>query len=395
MKNNFKQNLLLIVFGAAVFAGLMNLGTVIDFIGNTIGVLSPVLLGFMIAFILNVPMRGYEKILTRLTAKAKKPPKDKLIMVLSLILTLLSVALVLFLVFWLLIPTVIDSLVSVYNQFVKQLPGWIELLKSYGINTELITQWLDKLNIEELIKNVSSNAGSLITTIISFASTAVSGVSSFAISLVLGIYVMLCKKDLSRQSKLLAKAHLKDHVREYVFHVGSLISDTYSKFLSGQCLEACILGTLIFVSFSIARVPYAALIGVLTTVLAFIPYVGSFLSCFIGAFLVLIADPSKVLVAVIVYLVVQFVENQFIYPHVVGNSVGLSSLWTLVAVILGGKLFGVLGMIFFIPVMAVIITLIEEYTMYVLKKKENPDDYPDDFQEFVEEVIEEEHKNEQ
>lgn len=395
MKSNFKQNLLLIVFGAAVFAGLMNLGTVIKFIGNTIGVLSPVLLGFMIAFILNVPMRGYEKILNKLSAKAKKPPKDKVIMVLSLVLTLVSVLLVLVLVFWLLIPTVVDSLISVYNLFLAQLPEWIKILKSYGINTELITQWLDKMNIEELIKNISSNAGSLITTVVSFASTAVSGVSSFAISLILGIYVMLCKKDLSRQSRLLAKAHLKPHVKDFIFHIGNLITNTYSKFLSGQCVEACILGTLIFISFSIARIPYAALIGVLTTVLAFIPYVGSFLSCFIGAFLVLIADPSKVLVAIIVYLVVQFIENQFIYPHVVGNSVGLSSLWTLVAVILGGKLFGVLGMIFFIPVMAVIITLIEEYTMYVLEKKEHPDDDPDDFQEFVEEVIIEENNDEQ
>lgn len=394
MKNTFKQNLLLILFAAIVFAGLLNFGTVIDSVLNIIGIMSPVLLGFMIAFILNVPMKGYEKILHKLFSKSKKPPKEKKILAFSLILTLLSVVLVLVLVFWLLIPTLVDSLVSLYYAFLKQLPGWINILKDYGINTELLTQWLDKMNLEELIKNISSNAGSLITSVVGFASTAVSGVSSFAISFILGIYVMLCKKDLGRQAKLLARAHLKPHVRIFVFHVGQLISDTYSKFLSGQCLEACILGALIFASFSIARVPYASLIGVLTTVLAFVPYVGSFLSCAIGAFLVLIADPSKVILAIIVYFVVQFIETQLIYPHVVGNSVGLSSLWTLVAVILGGKLFGILGMIFFIPVMAVIITLIEEYTMYILKKQEFPDDDPDDFQEFVEAVIDTESKDE-
>lgn len=395
MNQKFKQNLLLIALAAALFAGMMNLGTVINFITTVFSIISPVLLGFLIAFILNVPMKGYEKILKKLTAKNKKPPKDKVIQFLSMLLTIISVLLVLFLVFWLVIPAVIDSIVSLYDLAMEQLPGWIELLKGYGINTELITQWIEKMNIEELIKNISSNAGSLITTVISFASTAVSGVSSFAISLILGIYVMLCKKDLSRHAHKLADAHLKPHVKDYIFHIGELISDTYSKFLSGQCFEACILGLLILIAFTVFRIPYASLIGVLTTVCAFIPLVGAFLSCAIGAFLVLIADPSKVLLAIIVYLVVQFIENQFIYPHVVGNSVGLSSLWTLVAVILGGNLFGVLGMIFFIPVMAVIMTLIKEYTEYVLEKKAHPDGNPDDFEEFVEEFISEEQDDEQ
>lgn len=372
MDKKFKQYLLLIAFGAAIFAGITNLSLVINGVLSVIYIISPVLIGFLIAFILNVPMKGYEKILKKLTAKNKKPPKDKLIQFFSMLLALISVLLILFLVFWLVIPTVIDSLVSLYNLAVKQLPGWIKWLKSYGINTELITQWLEKLNLEQLITKISSNASSVITWAVSFASTAVSGVSSFAMSFVLAIYVLLCKKDLSRQINKLATAHLKPQVKEFIFHVGNLINDTYSKFLSGQCVEACILGLLIFIAFSIFKIPYAGLTGVLTTVFAFIPFVGAFLSCFIGAFLVLIAAPSKVLLAIIVYLVVQFIENQFIYPHVVGNSVGLSSLWTLVAVVLGESLFGILGMIFFIPIMAVLITLIKEYTEAVMKRKNIP-----------------------
>ena len=138
---------------------------------------------------------------------------------------------------------------------------------------------------------------------------------------------------------------------------------------TGQCLEACILGGLIFVVFSILGIPYSALIGVLTAVLAFLPYVGAFFACALGMFLVLLAQPSKVLVCLIAYLAVQFVENQLIYPHVVGTSVGLSPLWTLIAVLVGGKLLGLFGMIFFIPLTAVLVTLLKEYTHYKLDKK--------------------------
>ena len=128
----------------------------------------------------------------------------------------------------------------------------------------------------------------------------------------------------------------------------------------GQCLESCILGSLIFIAFSIARLPYAGLIAVLTGICAFIPYVGSFISCSIGVLLTLLSSPGQALLCIIVYLAVQFTENQFIYPNVVGNSVGLPPLFTLLAVMLGGKLFGIVGMIFFIPLMAVVYVLVRE-----------------------------------
>lgn len=390
MKKITKHHYLLVAFGVILFAALMKFGVVLGFIKNVFSIISPVLIGFLIAFILNVPTKGYEKLLKKLTSNSKKPPKDKPIQVLSLFLSIISVLLVLFLVFWLVIPAVAESIVNLYHLAMKKLPEWIELLKAYDINTESITKWLESLNIEELIKKISSNAGYLITSVVGFAGAAVSGISSFAMSFIISIYVLLCKRDLSRQVRKLSKAHLSPHVEKYLFHVGNLVSNTYSKFLSGQCVEACILGFLIFLAFTIFSIPYASLIGVLTTVLAFIPFVGSFLSCFIGAFLVLIADPSKVIVAIIVYLVVQFIENQFIYPHVVGTSVGLSSLWTLVAVLVGGNLFGVLGMIFFIPIMAVFMTLLKEHTNYVLEKKYFPDNDEDNFEEFVEEMIPEE-----
>ena len=134
-------------------------------------------------------------------------------------------------------------------------------------------------------------------------------------------------------------------------------------------MEAILLGCLIVLAFSLFRLPYAGLTGFLTSLFAFVPYVGAFASCFIGALLTLLAAPSKVLLCVLVYLAVQFIENQFIYPHVVGNSVGLSPLWTLIAALLGGKMFGLPGIIFFIPLVAVIYSLVRENTNRKLKKQ--------------------------
>ena len=156
--------------------------------------------------------------------------------------------------------------------------------------------------------------------------------------------------------------------------IAKLSHYTYAKFLSGQCVEVLILGTLIFLSFSIFRIPYAGLTAVLTAAFAFVPYIGAFLSCAIGMLLTLLAEPNKVILCLIVYQAAQFVENQFIYPHVVGSSVGLSPFWTLLAVLLGGKMFGVLGIIFFIPLMAVISQLLHEnieHRLAVRKLKKN------------------------
>ena len=152
--------------------------------------------------------------------------------------------------------------------------------------------------------------------------------------------------------------------------VARLVENTYSKFLSGQCIEAIILGSLMFIAFSIFRLPYAGLIAILTTVCAFIPYVGAFVSCGVGVLLTLLNDPIQAILCFIVYEVVQFIENQFIYPRVVGTSVGLSPLWTFIAVLIGGKLFGIVGILFFIPLTSVIYSLVRDVTNIKLRKRD-------------------------
>ncbi|MCX4342024.1 MAG: AI-2E family transporter, partial [Lachnospiraceae bacterium] len=147
---------------------------------------------------------------------------------------------------------------------------------------------------------------------------------------------------------------------EYLIHVSRTFSRSFANFLSGQCAEAVILGVLMFLAFTIFRLPYGSLIGVLTAVCAIIPYVGAFISGAVSVILALLISPTLAVRCLIVYLVVQFVENQFIYPRVVGGSVGLPPLYTLIAAMIGGKLFGIIGIIFFIPIMAVVIELVKE-----------------------------------
>ncbi|MBQ8549909.1 MAG: AI-2E family transporter [Clostridia bacterium] len=360
MDKKTKQYLMLITYAIVLFTAIMNMGHIYAFVKNLIGLLSPVVVGLVVAFILNVPMSGFEKLIDKLAHKINKNriPPQSAITCISFLLTLVSVALVITLVVTMLVPEIVSSVESIYKQVLEKWPEWSEELKGYGVDTAKVTAWLESFDIENLVSTVSSSAGSLVSSIAAFAAKAFSGISNFIISLVIACYALLSKRQLSKQTNSIMSAYMKKSTVERIHGVGKLVNDTYSKFLSGQCLEACILGVMVFVVFTILGIPYASLTAVLAAVFAFVPYIGSFFACFIGAFLVLLAEPEKVILCIIVYVVVQFIENQFIYPHVVGTSVGLGAFWTLLAVVLGGQIMGVLGMVFFIPLTSVIVTLL-------------------------------------
>ena len=236
------------------------------------------------------------------------------------------------------------------------LTRFIELFYSFDTNTNVCPS----LDWKSILQSISSEMNTVISSVANVAGSTVSAIADVAISLVITFYVLIGWRELSSQSKRALYAYCKESVADRICHISKLAHDTYAKFLSGQCVEVMILGTLIFLSFSVAGIPYAGLTAVLTAAFAFVPYIGGFLSCAFGILFTLLAAPNKALLCLIVYQATQFVENQFIYPHVVGNSVGLSPFWTLLAVLLGGKLFGVLGMIFFIPLMALVSQLLHE-----------------------------------
>ncbi|MBP3385137.1 MAG: AI-2E family transporter [Firmicutes bacterium] len=360
MLRNLKKELILIAFGVTLFVLLTNFRTVIGFADSLIHICMPVVLGFIIAFILNVPMSGVEKLTVRITRGKVTNLKPNLRRLLYLMLTIAIAAVVLTVIIVMIIPDLAASAKSLYFMIMAELPEIIDFLKSYGINAQWITGFLENFDIENFVSST-----------VTFASSAVSGIVEFSIGLIIALYALMSKEDLGYQTNRLIKAFMKDVWATKVRNIAILTSRTYSKFLSGQCLEACILGGLIFITLNIAGVPYADLIGVMTIVCAFVPYIGAFLSFTVGALLVAIVAPQKLIMYAAICLIVQFIEGHFIYPYVVGNSVGMKPLWTLIAVIIGGKLMGLFGMIFFIPLMSVVVTLFKDYTDRVLNRKEN------------------------
>lgn len=368
-KENRRHHFLLVLFGVVLFLALQHLRTIFDFVDKAFDVVTPIIWGFLIAFILNVPMRAIENLIDKIRNrkrktddKEKKPMNLKLKRVISFSCTVFILLIILSIIGILVVPKMAESVVSIYNLVTSKMPDIIKLLEEQGIDASFITEWINNFDIKKIVDFLSQKDLDLFDFVYKFVGSTISGIISFGIALVIAVYVLLGKERLVNGSRRLVKVHLKEKTSNFILHVTNLIDEKYTKFLSGQFIEACILGLLMFIVLRIIGIPYASLIGVLTAVCAFVPYVGAFLSCFIGAFLVLLVKPELIIIYVIAYLLTQFVENQFIYPHVVGTSVGLNALWTIMAVFIGGKLLGVFGMIFFIPLVAVIVTLVNEYT---------------------------------
>ncbi|UEA46506.1 AI-2E family transporter [Collinsella stercoris] len=375
-----RRALFLIAFGVCLYAAMMHLDVVLGALSAAVDIFFPVLLGLGFAFVLNVPVSGMERLLHRavgLVPEGRRPGEGAITMA-SIVLVLIAIAGVAVLGVTMLVPELIASARTVAPLLAERLPEIEESLVANGVDVEKLAQFFQGAGASSATAAAGSGAqgllnlglGSIASSVFAAARSTVSVLSSSVFAFVIAVYVLASKRTLGRQVNRVMDAHLAPGHAARIRHVASLATDTYSKFLSGQCLEACILGTLIFLAFSLFRLPYAGLIGFLTALFAFVPYVGAFASCAIGAFLTLLASPEHAPLCVIVYLAVQFIENQFIYPHVVGSSVGLSALWTLIAALVGGKLFGIVGIVFFIPIVAVLYELFRQWTNARLAERE-------------------------
>ena len=197
-----------------------------------------------------------------------------------------------------------------------------------------------------------------------------SGITNFFIGFVFSVYVLFQKEKLASQCKKLMYVCMPESRADKIIEVLRLTNTTFSNFLSGQCLEACILGTMFVITLSILRMPYALLIGIIIAVSALIPIVGAFIGCIVGVILIMMTSPLKALIFVGVFLILQQIEGNLIYPHVVGSSVGLPGIWVLVAVTIGGNLFGIMGMLTFIPISSVCYALLRTYVNRKVEEKE-------------------------
>ena len=325
------------------------------------GIISPFLVGAVLAFILNVPMRAIEGWFKWI----KQPAVRR---VLALTLTTVFMLLVVAGVFWLLIPQLVDTVASIWPKlqtFWTKAEGYIQVLRE---DYPELAQWItDNIKPEEF--NLAEKIDAILDGAFSAIGTVSSVVVNAFISVVFAYYCLFQKETLARQGRKVLYAFLPEHTSDEIVRILRLSNSTFSNFLSGQCIEVVILGSMFAIAMAIFRMPYILLVSVLVAVTAFIPVVGAWVGCAVGAFLMLVNDPLQALWFVLMFVILQQIENHLIYPRVVGTSIGLSGMWVLVAISLGGSVMGVAGMFLMIPLVSVVYTLIGEVTAKRLAKR--------------------------
>lgn len=404
-KQTIKKIIGLISFVILLSWGLKNTEFIKSLIALALGLLQPFLIGGVIAFVVNVPMRALENTCfikpyqKRLAAQAAAKPTGKgaakapdkvpfwyrAKRPLSLILSLLLVLGVIGVGTLIVVPETVSSFSSIVNNlrnFPLMLNQWAQELMNWMPQAAV---WLEELNlnldltsidwreiITQVVNFLQNGAGNVLNTTFTVASGIFNGIVTGFLAIVFSFYLLMNKEKLGSQTKQLLYALLKEPHADYLVRVGQMTNRTFSKFLSGQCVEAVILATLFFVSMSILRFPYAMIISTLIAFTALIPVFGAFIGCVVGAFLILLVDPVRAFWFVVLFLFLQQFEGNIIYPRVVGSSVGLPSMWVLVAVTLGGSMMGVLGMLVYIPMFSVLYRLIREAVSNRLETKQIP-----------------------
>lgn len=369
-KQTKKHLMQLIAFAIVLYCGLEHLDVVLGVLDFIWGIMVPFVLGGAIAFIINVPMRAIERHLFPKNAKLAKLRRP-----VAYLLTLLCVIGI----FALALVVVIPELGNTITLLMEQIPIAFGEMQKWM--SELAKQWpalepiIEEMNIDW--KSLSSTAVNLVQGLatglvnsgVGLFSGIVSGVTTFVIGFIFSIYVLFQKEKLSGQLKQVLYAFLPEKTTEKVLSVGTLSHQVFSSFLSGQCVEAVILGTLFVIAMTIFGMPYAMLTGIVIALTALVPLVGAFIGCAVGMLLIVMVNPIQALWFLILFLVLQQLEGNLIYPHVVGSSVGLPSIWVLVAVTIGGNMFGIMGILVFIPLCSVLYALFRGLVKQRLKER--------------------------
>ncbi len=358
MKDKTRKDIIIIIsYIALVIFALVNFSKIFTFLGKVISIFSPFLLGIILAFVLNVLNNFIEK---KIFGKIK-PSKiwNKIKRPLCIILSLILVFLTIFFVMNLLIPQLKNSA----SLFTDTLPAYKEdiigILNKFDIDESTVNkvgEYLD--NFGKVITDyIKGNSKDVITVTTEVATSVVNIISKGIITLVFAIYMIAQKETLSRQINKVMKAYLKPKTINKINTVGTLANKTFSNFVTGQCLEALIFGSLVFVGMLIFRFPYASTIGVLLGFTALIPIFGAFIGTAIGFILIMMVSPVKAILFVVFIIVLQQIEGNLIYPRVVGKSIGLPGMWVLLSVTVGGSIGGILGMLIATPLCSLLYAL--------------------------------------
>ncbi len=372
MERKQMRDLLLVgIILILVFTILQNFAPIGQFLLKLLGIIQPFLVAGFLAMFLNVPMSFFEnkvlKVMNRtdFTRKLKRP------------VALLIVLAVVILLVCLVVPYLLTEVGNTIQSIIDQLPRAYAKLNEWllsrdfdlgeYISTALVPPTEDQLNAQlEQIFKIALNGVAFSTGVIGGLYQSLLGVF---FTIMFTVFFLFSKEKLASQFKRLGYAYLPKAKMDRLVQVCRRTQHTFASFITGQCLEAVILGVMFFVTMSLFRMPYVLLVSVFIAIMALIPVIGAWVGCIVGAFLILVANPAQALVFIVLFLVLQQIEGNLIYPHVMGNAIGLPSIWVLFAVVLGEGLLGIVGMLLFIPLTSVIYSLVRESVAVREKEK--------------------------
>ena len=372
------HRIFLLIAGCILFAWLvLDTARATLLFNNIWSLIAPFVAGAGVAFIFNVPMRAIENQLDGIR-------KTGLRRGLSIVLTILCLVLVIMFVVELLVPQIRLTVASLSEKIPAFVDRTANNLMVYMEENPEISAWiqesfkLESMDWTNIVQNVLGWIANQVSTVMGGAvnviGTVTNGIVNMVISLVFALYCLARKEILVRQCRRVLYSLLSEKRSDEIIRIMQLTNATFGSFISGQCLEACILGCLFAVAMAIFKMPYIPLVSVVIAVTALIPVVGAFVGCMVGAFFILVNDPFQAVSFVAMFLVIQQLENNLIYPRVVGTSIGLPGMWVLVSVTIGGELMGVGGMLVMIPLVSVLYTLAREFTNRRLTERNIPEE---------------------
>lgn len=365
----FKENILIATYSLFLAFLLINFVNIIGFLGELISIIKPFIIGLGIAFVINLLVKIYENKLIPTLDKKNRLAKSKRGIALIMSLTTLAVLI------WLLLAFVIPQLIDSMKILVESIPGYMKSLENlvmpYVSETKFLSSIWENIVVawKDILQFASQFVGQSISGIVNTTFSITNGVYTIIISFVISIYMIISKEELIFGAKKITYVLFGKKNAEKIIKIGRLTNTTFSKFIGGQCMEAIIVGILCFIGMLILRMPYPLLISVIIGATNMLPIFGPFIGTIPSAFILLMVDPSKALWFIVFIIILQQIESGLIYPRVVGGSIGLSAIWVLFAITIGGELFGLIGMLLGVPTVAVIYGLVKDNVENKLKEK--------------------------
>lgn len=374
-KGIFRKLLLLITYAVALVVVIVKIDVVLDWCSGVLLAFRPIFIGFAIAFILSRPCNFFARLYARVLGQRGERLARPLAVVTAYVM--------LFAVAGVLISLVVPELTRSIQRFVGNMnvyAGNLQDALDY-VTHRLSLENLAKLNLPDKVNEILGNAlnqvldtlTGTVPHLISATSTLVSAVVTTVISFVFSVYMLSGGPKLTAQCRRLVVAYLPEPIARHVLEVVRLTADTFTKYVSGQLIEACILGGLCFVGMVLFRFDYAPLISVIIGVSALIPVAGAYIGAVVAALLLAMISPLKAFWFLVFLAVLQQLEGNLIYPRVVGTSLGLPGIWVLAAVTVGSSLLGFVGLVVSVPVTAVIYTLLKNDMRRRLPVQEVPE----------------------